>query len=229
MGEKNLENMRDCVRLALEKGSERGYEFKKMRHAIIFELKRLGFSYSEIKDKLLEWNQRCERILPQNEARRQLFNYVDWFSEQEAYMGCKAIEDFCVGKDKCTFHRKKVYINNKQFEKSPFDFREAERFLEKRYRADALPMMLILKCLRHTQIEKATGETVLLGFRGIAKWIRDNYRHSFDAMAIFRKTQDLMSEGMIEIVIKGTRGHFKGKANGYRFLPWRAPKERPGV
>ena len=54
---------------------------------------------------------------------------------------------------------------------------------------------------------------------------RDNYTNiSSDTMDIYRKVQDLVSEGMLEIVYKGEKGTFGGKkANGYKFLKWQPP------
>jgi len=225
---KLIENMRDCVKRAFDEGSQRGYEFKKMRHAIIVELKRFGLSLSEIKDELLEWNKRCERVLPSNEQKRQLIDYVDWVNEQQkCWLGCKGLEDFCIGQDKCSFHKQKVFINKKQVEERPFDFDDAEHFLQQRYRGDGYVMYLILMCLRRVQIEKATGETIFIGYRAIANEIRDHYRHMIDYMTVFRRVQDLISEGMIDIVVKGERGTFGRPANGYRFLKWEAPKDQP--
>ena len=223
---KSIENMRDCVKLAFKKGSQRGYEFRKMRHAIIVELKRLGFASPEVKDKLLEWNKHCEKALPPGEQKRQLFNYVNWVDRHQCWLGCKGLEDFCVGQDKCAFYKKKVYINRKQVEQPPFDFNEARHFLEQRYKGDGYLMSLILNCLRRVQIEKATGETIFIGYRGISNIIRDHYGHTIDPMTVFRRIQDLISEEMVEIVVKGEKGIFGKPANGYRFLSWEATKKQ---
>lgn len=224
---KLIENIRDCVKIAFKKGSQRGYEFRKMRHAIIVELKRLGFTSSEVKDKLLEWNQHCEKALPPNEQKRQLLDYVDWVDKHQCYLGCKGLEDFCIGQDKCSFYKKKSYINRKQVKHPPFDFDEAKRFLEQRYRGDGYVIFLILNCLRRVQVEKTTGETIFIGYRAIANLIRDHYGHTIDPMTVFRRVQDLISEGMLEIVVRGEKGSFGRPANGYRFLRWEAPKDNP--
>ena len=213
--------MRDCVRTAFKNGSKRGHEFKKMRHAIIVELKRLGFTSSEIKDKLLEWNKRCERILPPSEQKRQLLNYVEWTDKHQCWLGCKGLEDFCIGQNKCLFYKKKTYMNRKQVKRTPFDFNRAKRFLEKRYRAEGYVMSLILDCLRQVQIEKTTGETILIGYRAISSFISHHYGHRIDPMTVYRRMQDLISEGMVEVVVKGKKGQFGKPANGYRFLNWK--------
>jgi len=230
MRKKDLNNLRDCVKEALEKGSQRGYEFKKMRFAIIAELKRLGFSSSEIKDRLLEWNQRCEKALPISEQKRQLLDYVDWADKlKECKIGCKGLEDFCIGEDKCSFHKNRTYLNRKQVETLPFNQADAIRFLETRYKAEGYLLGLIIRVLRRYQIEKATGEVMFIGYRAIASLIRDQYGHMIEPMAILRAIQDLVSEGMLEIVSKGERGSFGGKpANGYRFLGWVDPTQGLG-
>jgi predicted ArsR family transcriptional regulator len=75
------------------------------------------------------------------------------------------------------------------------------------------------------QIEKATGETIFIGYRTVSNLIRDQYGHMIDPMTVFRRTQDLISEGMLEIVVKGEKGNFGRPANGYRFLNWKAQEE----
>jgi len=224
---KSIENMRDCVKQAFEKGSHRGYEFNKMRRAIIVELKNLGFTSSEVKDKLLEWNKHCEKFLSPGEQKRQLLDYVDWFDKHPGWHGCQGVlKDFCIGQDRCSFYKKKTYINKKQVEHPPFDFNEARSFLEKRYRGDGYVLSLVLSSIRRVQVEKATGETVFIGYRAIANLIRDHDGHTIDPMTVYRRVQDLISEGMLEIVVKGKRGNYGQPANGYRFLKWEAPQER---
>lgn len=222
---KSLSNLRDCVREALEKGSQRGYEFKKMRFAIIAELKRLSYISSEVKDILLEWNKKCEKVLPYREQKRQLLDYVDWTDKHDCKIGCNGLEDFCIGQNKCSFNRKRTYLNRKEVEVLPFDLSEVRHFLEIRYKAEGYIMELILNALRRYQIEKATGEIMFIGIRTIANLIRDTQGHNLDLMTIHRRIQDLVSEGIIEIVIKGKRGTFGMQpANGYKFLRWIPPK-----
>jgi hypothetical protein len=221
---KNLSNLRDCVREALEKGSQRGYEFKTMRFAIIAELKRLGYLSSDVKDKLLEWNQKCEKVLLPNEQKRQLLDYVDWADKRDCKIGCKGLEDFCIGQNKCSFYKKKINFNRKEVETPPFDFDEARHFLETRYKADGYLLTLILNVLRRYQLEKGTGEVMFIGYRTVASLIRDQYGHIVEPMTIFRRIQDLISEGMLEVVSKGEKGNFGKPANGYRFLRWQSPQ-----
>ena len=225
---KNLGNLMDCVKKAFNVGSERGYEFKKMRHAIIADLKRLGYHSSEIKDKLLEWNERCEKVLPPNEQRRQLFDYVDWTDKQnDCKVGCRALEDFCIGQDKCLFYKQKMHLGRKAVETSPFDFNEARHYLEERFKADGYALGLILNAIRRYQIQQGTGEIIYIGVRKISTLIRDHDKHTIDPMTVFRRVQDLISEGMLEIVSKGEAGTFNRKANCYTFLPWRLPSNHP--
>lgn len=224
MARQDLDALRDCVKDAIENGSKRGYEFKTMRYAIIAELKRMGCSPAEIKDVLFEWNARCERPLLPNEQKRQLFDFVDWAEKRQCYIGCSGkLEEFCKGQKTCTFHKRKLYSNRKATEKLPFDLDEARHFLEIRYRAEGYTMFLILKAIRRVQLEKATGEIVIIGLRGIQSAIRDVDGHIFDLMMISRRIQDLVSEGMLEILIKGKKGMLSNQANGYRFLEWKPP------
>lgn len=224
---KSLNNLRDCVKKAFEEGSERGYEFNKMRFAIIVELKRLGFTSSEVKDKLLEWNQRCKKVLLLNEQKRQLFDFADWTDKRDCKIGCRALEDFCIGQDKCSFLRNKLYVNRKVVEILPFDFEEARRFLEEQHKAEGYLMALVLKNLRRYQIEKGTGEIIFIGYRAIATLIREHDGHIIDPMTVCRRMHDLVSEGMIEIVSKGSNGTFNKPANGYKFLSWKQTHNNP--
>jgi len=216
-----LSNMRDCVLDAYKNGSKRGQEFEVMRHAIIAELLRLGYGISEIKDKLLDWNARCDKSLLPNEQKRQLLDYVDWAVKNNGKTGCKALEGFCIGKKKCEYNNGKEFFNRELTKEMPFDIDEAKKFLEERYKADGNNMMLVLKSLRKHQQQKATGEIIYIGYRGIASLIRDVDGHIVTPMTIYRAMQRLISEGMVEIISRGARGSFRAKANGYRFREWR--------
>lgn len=223
MAKKPIECMRDCVKEALTKGSQRGHEFKKMRHAIIVELKRLGYDSSEIKDKLIEWNSRCERPLDVGDQRRQLLKYVDWTDKHETKLGCNALEDYCIGNDKCQFNIK-VSSHNRNITQDPsFDMGQLEKFLTERFHADGYGMLLIVKALRRFQIEKATGPIIFIGYRTISTIIRDKFGHTLNPMDIFRKMQNLIDEGIIEKVAKGKAGDFSWQSNGYRFRTWKHP------
>jgi len=95
---------------------------------------------------IAEWNQRCEKILPPGEVKRQLFDYVDWTDKQSnCVTGCKSLEDFCIGKDKCMFSIKTLSSKRKTVEVLPFDFAQAERFLNGRYKGDAYLMLSLLQ------------------------------------------------------------------------------------
>jgi len=226
---KSIEKMRDCVKNAFNNGSQRGHEFRKMRHAIIVELFRLGLNPSEIKDALQAWNKRCEKFLSPGEQKRQLFDYVDWCEKHECRLGCKGLEDYCIGEDNCSFHKQKVLIHRGQVEKLPFDINKARDFLIKRYGGDGYAMTHILHCLRYAQTEKETGEVILIGYRRIASLLRDRFGIDVDPMTVYRRVQDLISEGMLEIVVKGQSGTFGRPANGYRFRRWEHPQhQNPG-
>ena len=220
---KSLENLRDCVKEAFCNGSQRGYEFGTMRHAIILELERLGYDSSEVKDKLLEWNERCEKPLNFSEQRRQLLKYVDWVDKHNCKIGCRALEDYCIGKENCRFYRKVTFQNRQRTQNLPFDPGKLDKFLAERFKADGFTMMLIVKALRAFQIENATGEVIFIGFRKISSVIRDKFGHFLIPMQIHRKTRLLIDEGIIEQVEKGKAGNFSWRANGYRFLPWMPP------
>ncbi|MFC1699981.1 hypothetical protein ACFL1I_08540 [Candidatus Omnitrophota bacterium] len=223
LSKKSLDNLRDCVKEALNNGSQRGHEFRKMRHAIILELKRLGYNSSEIKDKLLEWNEKCEKPLNISEQRIQLLKYVEWVEGKECKLGCNALEDYCLGKDRCQFHKRISYQKRQETQELPFNIEELDKFLEERYKADGLIMMLIVKALRLIQLENATGEAIYAGFRKISSVIRDRLGHFLAPMDIFRKMRFLVEEGVLEQIAKGKPGNFSWQANGYRFLGWKHP------
>lgn len=220
---KNFDNLRDCVKQAFLKGCERGLEVNKMRHAIILEFKRLGYNSSEIKDKLIEWNGRCEKPFSLSEQKIQLLGYVDWVDKHDCKIGCKALEDYCIGKEKCQFHLKTTYQNRQKTQQLPFKLEELDKFLTERYKADGYVMMFIVKALRFYQQEKATGEIILIGYRTISSIIRDKYGHNIPPMDICRKINNLIDEKVVEKTTKGRAGQFGGQANGYRLLHWEHP------
>jgi hypothetical protein len=219
---RSFADMRDCVKQAFERGSKSGADFKTMRHALIVELKRLGFSLDKSKDKLLEWNGRNERPLLPNEQKRQLLKYADWADTHICKIGCNALANHCLGEEDCSFHQRKMFINRTATKELPFNMHEAIKYLEGRYPGGGYGHGLVLKNMRRMQVEKATGEVIFVGYRAIASSIRKHDGHMMLPMSVYRRVQDLISEGMIGIVEKGKRGTFASKANGYRFLPWRS-------
>ncbi len=224
--DKKMEGMMDCVRKAFLEGCQRGNEFNDMRYAIVVELKRLGFTASEIKDKLLEWNERCEKVLGFSEQRSQLLNYVDWvFKLKEPKIGCRKMETcgYCLGKDICDFYRDKYSRNRKTTEKLPFDWMLLKKFLEDRFKADAYALILVLDTLMWHQQENATGEVIIISLRKIGSLIRDRYKHIFLPMEIKREIRVLIDEGILAIAVQGKSGQFHQQANGYRFLSWQWP------
>lgn len=220
MNDERLDYMKDCVKQAFDNGCQRGREFDAMRYAIIVELKSLDFSAAEIKDLLSEWNQRCERVLGPGEERRQLFGYVDWVFKRECKIGCTGLEDYCIGKESCQFHRWNNAYRRDRTPDLPFNKQDLEKFLDERFGADGHVMMLIINALAYYQIEKLTGEVMYIGYRSIAQIIRDRYSCTISAMEIYRKLNKLVDEGMVEVVERGKSGDFSSKANGYRFLRW---------
>lgn len=219
-----IEHMRDCVRKSFEEGVERGHKFQKMRHAIIVELKRLGFNNAQIEEMLLKWNERCERVLRPAEVRKQLLDYIKWVDKRECKTGCKALEDYCIGKEKCRFYRRLTFQKRLLTQTPLFDINELEVFLKERYRKDAYTIMAIVRTLRRYQHEKATGEIIYIGYRHICSRIMEKYKMNLYPMDAYRKVQLLIDENVIERIYKGKKGTFGQPANGYRLLPWKAPK-----
>ena len=222
---KSIDNLRDCVKQAFLNGCERGHEFRKMHHAIIIELKRLGYESSEIKDKLIEWNERCEKPLGISEQKNQLLRYVDWVDKKDCKLGCKGLEDYCLGKETCQFYERNTHRKRKEMQNLPFDIAELDEFISDRFKKDGYVMMLIVKAIRYFQIEKITGETIFIGYRKISSIIRDKLGHTLSPMEILRKVKLLADEGVIEQVFKGKSGITSWQANGYKFKQWEAPKQ----
>lgn len=216
--------MMDCVKKAFLEGCQRGDEFQKMRHAIVVELKRLGFDSSEIKDKLLEWNSRCEKPLGLSEQKIQLLKYVDWVFSRDCKVGCQAMQDYCLGKEKCQFYLRK-YMTNRAESKLPFDTNELRGFLEERYKSDSYMLNIIIDVLSRHQFEKATGKIIYIGYRKISSLIRDKYNRIVMPMDVLRRMNILILEGIIEKIEQGKSGNFNNKANGYVFLPWQHPQK----
>lgn len=224
----SLENMCPCVKKAFDEGSG-GFEFGKMLHAIACELKRLEYPAEETKEKLLEWNKRCERPVGLNEQGRRILKYVDWVYKKEAKTGCKALKDFCIGEDGCWYHQRKTSWNLVEAGKLPFDMNELEGYLKEKYPGDSYVLILIVKMMRRFQIEKQIGSLIYISFRIISSMIRSHYKNVIEPMQVSRHMNKLIDENVIEKVEKGKRGSFSPRANGYRFMPWRCPEHGPNA
>jgi len=221
---RKLDGMMDCVKKAFLEGCERGDEFHKMRHAIIVELKRLGHEPSEIKDMLLEWNERCEKPLSLSEQKIQLCGYVDWVFKNDCKIGCRACQDYCLGKENCVYYIKKYKSNHNPTKDLPFNFSELKEFLQERYKRDWYMLNMILDAILWHKHKHAIGPIIYISYAKIASIIRDRYNKRPDNMDICRKMKKLIEEGVIKVVEKGKRGMFTRKANSYMFLSWKHPK-----
>ena len=200
-----------------------------MRYAITVELMRLGHDYSTIKDILIDWNERNERCLGPGDQKRQLLKYVDWVAKKQkkrdCKVGCKALSDFCLGKERCQFHQRVTRTNREITAVLPFDVDELEKYLNERYGGEGRTMMQIVRSIIRFQNEKATGEIIFISFRNIRSRVRDYFNVILDLMHISRDINKLEDEGIIKTVRKGKQGSASCLANEYRFLSWPAQKE----
>lgn len=208
----DMEGMMDCVKKAFFEGCQRGDEFQKMRHAIIVELKRLGLDSSEIKDKLLEWNDRCERPLGLSEQKSQLFKYVDWVLKlKEPKVGCRGMEScgYCLGRENCNFYKNKYHKQREIITELPFDWMIVKKFVEERFKSHSYALLLVLDVLIWYQQVEIREQVIFIGYRKISSLIRDKYNHNFQPMTVKRYIQTLIDEGIVEVAEKGQSGQFK--------------------
>jgi len=218
---KSVENLRDCVKQSFNEGCRDLDEFNAMRHAIIVGLKDLGFDISEVKRLLEEWNKRNDNKLGFKKKERMLFKYADWVFKVDAKIGCKRLNNYCIGQMKCEFYLKTSFKKLEKTQALPFNKDKLEKFLEAKGEKHWYEMMLVVKALRSVQREKETGEVMFVGYRELSEVIRDKFGFYLNPMDILRKIRLLEDEGVVEQVIKGSKGTFTRKANGYRFLPWK--------
>jgi len=222
--DQRLEGMMDCIKKAFVEGCERGLKFEKMRYGIIVEMKRLGLNAAEIKDKMEEWNNRCEKVLGPSDLESQIFKFVDWvFKKKDAKIGCTSMTacGYCLGKEKCQYYIKKYVLNRKLTENTSRDLSKISGFLNERYPGHVgRELIMILQVLSDYQYEKATGEIILISFRKICSLLRDKFHWNPQPMEVKRRVWTLIREEIIETAIQGKPGTFYHLANGYRFLPW---------
>gem|GEM_PF-1679770 len=218
--EKIADQIRPCVKFALEKGARDRDHLKKMTFAIIYELNRLHVENPEIKMALLEWNDKNYRVLSAGDAQRQLCAYVDWFFKHECKLSCKALEDYCLLPDGGCLFKPASYNGEITL---PFSLLEAISFLEKEYHPHGYLMGLLLRILFAIQKEKNAKNIIYVGLREIQARILSEYGHRLEPMQILRALNKLEEAGLIRIThgqpgTSGTR-----QANGYIFLPWTPP------
>lgn len=212
----NYDKMRPCVRNALEEGAKNIFQFEKMRFAIIYELKRLGFKKENIKQILFDWNQRCYKVLTTGEAKRQLCEYVDWFYKKECKLSCKGLTSYCIHKDgECEFKKA-----NKKNEKLPFPLNATINKIEHKYQPHGYLMGKIIRILESARQERGGWDKVYIGMRTIKAKLLDIENIAIDIMTISRELYRMQEVGILKIE-KGKPGTFGTRhANGYKFLKW---------
>jgi len=220
IGTKMMEQMRPCVKNAFMHGTEDKDHFSKMRHAIIFELHRLGTDKAEIKNALLEWNQRNFNFLAPAESQRQLCDYVDWFFKKEGRCSCHSLEEYCLYPKGGCKHKPRKILGEITL---PFSKIEARSYLEKKYPRDAHVMTILLNILFKIQLEKNAAQVLFVGLRTISARLLNDYRHRLDLISISRLLYKLQDAGFLSIQ-RGERGtNGTRRANAYTFLPWKPP------
>lgn len=214
-----LESIRPCVAYVLCNGAKDYEHFKKMRHAIVCELKRLNMERGKIKMTLLEWNDLNYNKLTPSEAQRQLCDYVDWVFKREVKIGCKALGEYCrFGGAGCSFKRKSFQDG----ESISFSMTDALVFLERECKPKGYTMGMVLQTLIAIKREKNVG-TVFAGVRHIQEMINNTTRHCLDLMTILRALNELERTGFIAIK-RGKSGTFGNRhANEYTILQWKPP------
>jgi hypothetical protein len=219
------EGIRDCVKKYLENGihSQNGFYdliFKKMRFAIIYELNRVGNNSADIKNALLEWNQKNEKPLHLGEARRQLCGFADWFLKHECKLSCeRGLADFCVGINNCKYKKTANRIFRNSFSDIPFNIQSIEEYLKASAPKDVFILMAIINILKQIQSDRKINE-IFIGFRSLASLIQEKYNIHIDAMQICRKIRLLIEYKILTITQKGKAGNYNRQANGYTLLPW---------
>lgn len=207
------------MKAAFEEGAQDKDHLSKFRHAIIFELNRLGIEKSEIKIKLLEWNKKSYQVLSTGDARRKLCDYVDWFFKHECKLSCKGLEDYCVFQNGGCCFKRRPYQENIEL---PFSISEANNFLMTECKPHGYLMDCLIKILFEIQQEKGVRDIVFVGLRTLKARLSDEYRRNLDPKDILRTLSRLEENGFIRIT-HGKRGTFSNRANGYAFLPWTRP------
>ena len=220
MPQKIIPKMRPCVNAAFEQGAQDKDHLSKMRHALVFELNRLGFEKPKIKMALLEWNKKSFKVLSPGDANRQLCDYVDWFFKKECKLSCNALKDYCVlpnGGCAFTLHAFDEEIT------LPFSILEAALFLDKNYQRDSYLMRALINILFKIQKDNNAKTIIYAGIRSIRDRVLEKTRKNLDLMCILRDINKLEEAGFIRIT-RGKSGTFGTRhANGYSFLPWKPP------
>ena len=211
--------MRPCVQLALQQGARDADHWRKMRHAIIFELNRLGVVRDQIKQELLEWNERNFEVLPLREAQGELCRYADWFLKEERKLTCNALKDYCIDTSgSCPF---KLRTEPK---KLPYTAGDAKQYLISKYKHDGYRMGKILRVLIDLRNEKGK-DRLFVTLRAIQTRLLDEENDPCDCMTISRITYRLEKAGFLSVIRGKPWAVGKGQANEYEYCQWTPPDD----
>jgi len=234
MSHQLLDEMRPCVKDAFENGVHDKDTLKSMRHAIICEMNQLGIDKGEIKMHLLEWNDRNYQPFTQNDAKRQLLGYVDWFfgidkktgMQRICKLSCRGLQAYCIHPNGgCRFTRKS---NNTL----PYLKGDACGWLVRNYPKSGIgySLGLLLSVIIDLWNDKGRPEQLYAGIRTIQTALIHRHNTQLDLMTITRRLHDLAGAGFIAIAHDGVRGEFGYKnSNAYELLPWVPPMEKKCV
>ncbi|MFC1621700.1 hypothetical protein ACFL2G_05315 [Candidatus Omnitrophota bacterium] len=219
MNIKQLNNIRDCVRLYLGEGARDKYEFKHMRYGIICELKRLGLASKDIKNIMSDWNDRNYKKLNHKEFAQQIESFIEWVFKKDAKAGCNYFEGDCI--PCCRFKEKIRKDFNKESAKEPLISQDdIEEFITTHHKdiKNARDCAAVWKAMDKQRVKNCLlrKSIIYIGYRDLAILLGERGYMNANAMFACRIVKQLSDTSLLEIVEKGKKGNFNQLANGYK-------------
>lgn len=226
--------MKSCLQELLDHGIHEppfNWKWHRSKHKevakfIISEFMRLGRGREDVRVRIREWNTgKNTPSMPQREARRHLDDLVDWMYDHfTGGYGCNdkgplVTGGYCFRMERtCPYWEEFRRINsatNYPHDPKEYDLRGWPSYLMKEYPNGRLADY-VYRTIRSAN-NRSQSSKINISLHKIAEKILSNTREfsEISIMQVFRATNVLINEGLMEKVESGIAGPKSGKANGY--------------
>lgn len=215
-------SMRDCVRKCLEKGVKTFHEFDGWRYGIICELKQRGCNEEAIKKIMKEWVEKYPQKFTYKKFNQSVGKFVDWIFKKGAKVGCKYFKEKNYCSLPCEFEERMRNEANAELSQEVICSKdEIRRFLAQQAQCKHPDQCAaIYKAIDRKRVKEGftRDKTVYIGLREIKEAAWEEGFTLANSMEVSRLVNELQDSELLEIAVKGQRGEFKSKANGYKLF-----------
>ncbi|MDD5546305.1 MAG: hypothetical protein PHO67_03985 [Candidatus Omnitrophica bacterium] len=220
MNTAKLRNIKDCIKICLEKGAKNENEFISMRYSIICELKKAGLGQYEIEEIMIGWCKKNYKDLSYVEFKKQIVECIEIIFKKDAKAGCGYISEniFCV--DGCKYMRTNRRKGSIKLSGEKFCTEDEIEKCLKKYAKCLHPMECarVYKIMdtRRVELGLLREEAFNMSYGDIADklWVTDV--STANPKQVHRFVNELIDSKLLEMVTINGKNNFHSQARRYK-------------